>query len=89
MKKAADPRHLKRVKLIRENFVYAFGAKTLNSSPVFSKMVNLFPKIDSLIEKVAPQFPVEKIAKIDVAILRLALYEMLFEKKKPPKMIIY
>lgn len=44
--------------------------------------------IDQFIEKAAPQFPVDKIAKIDVAILRLAIYELFYEKKEPPKVII-
>ena len=33
-------------------------------------------------------FPISKIAKIDVAILRLAVYELIFEKNTPPKVII-
>lgn len=46
------------------------------------------PEIDPLIEKAAPQFPVNKIAKVDVAILRLAIFELLFAKSEPPKVII-
>lgn len=44
--------------------------------------------IDGLIEKSAPQFPISKIAKIDVAILRLAVFELCINKKEPPKVII-
>jgi len=44
--------------------------------------------IDKLIEKAAPQFPLVKIAKIDVAILRLAIYELCVKKNQPPKVII-
>lgn len=45
-------------------------------------------KIDKAIETSAPQFPVDKISKIDVAVLRLAVYELLFEKSQPQKVII-
>lgn len=44
--------------------------------------------IDKAITKAAPEWPIEKIAKIDVAILRLSVYELLIQKKEPPKVII-
>ncbi|MCJ7740363.1 transcription antitermination protein NusB [Candidatus Microgenomates bacterium] len=88
MKKLSDPRHLKRVKYIENIFAYSCHKKSVSSDPNFKKMMKYFPKIDKLIEKAAPQFPVPKIAKIDVAILRLAIYELIFEKHEPPKVII-
>lgn len=51
-------------------------------------LVKHLSKIDTIIAKSAPVFPVDKIAKVDLAILRLAVYELLFEKKNPPKVII-
>jgi len=44
--------------------------------------------IDARIHAAAPEWPVDKIAKIDLAILRLAIYELTVEKKEPPKVII-
>ncbi|KKS98393.1 MAG: transcription antitermination factor NusB, N utilization substance protein B [Candidatus Gottesmanbacteria bacterium GW2011_GWA2_43_14] len=44
--------------------------------------------IDLLIEEAAPQFPIAKIARLDAAILRLAVYEMKVVKQVPPKVII-
>lgn len=44
--------------------------------------------LDEKIQSAAPEWPVDKIAKIDLAILRLAIYELLIEKKEPPKVII-
>jgi transcription antitermination factor NusB len=44
--------------------------------------------IDLLIQKAAPQFTIEKINKIDLAVLRLAVYELLIEKKEPSSVII-
>ena len=46
------------------------------------------PQIDKFISSSAPQFPIDKISKIDVAILRLAVYELSIEKRQPPKVII-
>lgn len=45
-------------------------------------------KIDKLIEKAAPEWPLEQIAVIDLAILRLAIYELLYCKDIPPKVAI-
>lgn len=44
--------------------------------------------IDPLIEKKAPEWPIDKLNKTDLAILRLAIYEMTIEKKQPVKVII-
>jgi len=44
--------------------------------------------IDTEIQKAAPEWPIDKIAKIDLAILRLGVYELAIEKKEPPKVII-
>lgn len=52
------------------------------------KITKHLVRIDKLIEKSAPAFPVDKVAKIDLAILRLAVYELLFAKKTPPKVVI-
>lgn len=52
------------------------------------KIVSHVKQIDKLIAQAAPQWPIEKIAKIDLAILRLAIYELAFMKKEPPRVII-
>jgi len=38
-------------------------------------------KLDSIIEKAAPDWPIEKIALVDRNILRIGLYELLFEDR--------
>jgi len=45
-------------------------------------------EIDKIIEECAPEWPIDKIAKIDLVILRIAIFEMLFGKKTPPKVAI-
>jgi len=47
-----------------------------------------YKKIDELIEKAAPEWPLEQIAVIDIAILRLSIYELLFCTDIPPKVAI-
>ena len=44
--------------------------------------------IDEYIAKAAPEYPIEKINKIDLAILRLAIFELMIEKKEPENVII-
>jgi N utilization substance protein B len=45
-------------------------------------------KIDAVIQKFAPAFPVEQIATIDRNILRLAIFEVLFDNRVPVKAAI-
>lgn len=45
-------------------------------------------EIDALIERVAPEWPVEQIAGVDRAILRLATYEIVFSGQTSPKVVI-
>lgn len=89
MKRHDDPRHIKRAKIVGDLFAHSFNSRS--DSPyrnTASEILKYGAKIDLLIESAAPQFPVDKIAKIDVAILRLAIYELLYEKKEPEKVII-
>ena len=48
------------------------------------------PKLDQIIEKAAPQWPLEQIAVVDRNVLRLGLYELLFGNREevPPKVAI-
>jgi N utilization substance protein B len=44
--------------------------------------------LDSIIAKSAPEWPVDQIAKIDLEILRLAIFELYIAKNVPPKVSI-
>ena len=48
------------------------------------------PKIDKIIEKAAPEWPIQQITSVDRAVLRLGLYELLFgnHEEVPPKVAI-
>lgn len=86
MKTPLDPRHLKRQKLIEELFAIDFHNKQggKQTHEIYGHRVT----IDEKIKTAAVEFPIDKINKIDLAILRLAVYELLVEKKEPPKVII-
>ena len=45
-------------------------------------------ELDKIIGPIAPDWPVEQIARIDRTILRMALYELNFTKETPPKVVI-
>ena len=87
MKTASDPRHKKRVELMRELFCWSFVKQKI-SNQLKENVIKNLKEIDKIIKKSAPQFPLKQINKIDLAILRLAIWELLFGKTAPYKVII-
>jgi N utilization substance protein B len=45
-------------------------------------------KIDDVIRPVAPEWPIEQIARMDRVVLRMGIYELMFEEGVPPKVAI-
>ncbi|HVS79160.1 MAG TPA: transcription antitermination factor NusB [Candidatus Saccharimonadales bacterium] len=45
-------------------------------------------ELDGIIRPVAPEWPIEQIARMDRIILRIGVYELLFEENVPPKVVI-
>lgn len=45
-------------------------------------------ELDELITKAAPEWPLDKIPKIDLVALRIAVFELIFDKSTPPKVAI-
>lgn len=86
MKTAKDPRHIKRVKAVKVLFAESFTSQA-EASPFVKKILSQTKKIDKKIQEAAPVWPVDRLNKIDLAILRLAVYE-LENTKTPPKVII-
>ena len=76
MKTAGDPRHLKRIRLFKRLFAGGFAGGKFD------------PQIDKIIAQNAPDWPVNKLNKVDLAILRLAIQELTSNKGTPPKVII-
>lgn len=87
MKTPYDPRHQKRRKIVKSLFAQSFSPQPIQDK-IERKILENKEKIDALIQKAAPEWPVEKINRVDLAILRLAVWELKFVKKEPPKVII-
>lgn len=87
MKRKSDPRHLKRQKLMKSLFTWNFQPKN-SPPPQISGIVKNLKKIDNLIERSAPDRPLKQINSIDLAILRLAGFELIIEKDTPPKVVV-
>ena len=53
-------------------------------------VVDHMPKIDAVIEKAAPEWPIAQVSIIDRNVLRIGLYELLYANKDevPPKVAI-
>jgi len=86
MKTATDPRHLRRCEAVKILFAETF-AKQPRPSELVEAILKQKRKIDKKIEKAAPAWPIANLNKIDLAILRLAVYE-LENGDTPPKVII-
>jgi N utilization substance protein B len=56
--------------------------------PQIEPITQQVAKIDKLISKVAPKWPVDQINKVELAILRYSLYELLHQPNTPPKVVI-
>ncbi len=81
-------KHLWRIRMFK--MLYQLLFKNENEKVLKEKTKNIqakLPVIDKIITKYAPEWPLEKINKVDLAILRLAIYELL-TKNAPYKVII-
>jgi len=72
---------------MQELFSWNFHAKGKAKSYIKEITVNL-NVIDTLIAQCAPDRPIDKINKIDLAILRLSVFELIIKKDTPPKVAI-
>lgn len=88
MKKHNDPRHLRRIKAVKSLFGYTFTEKLTRDSKRAERVVKHLKKIDSIITVCAPEWPLSQINRLDLSVLRQAVYEFLYKKKTPPKVII-
>ncbi len=86
MKTANDPRHQKRIDQMQKLFSWSFQDTV--TDPDIAQVISQLPAIDTHIRAAAPEWPLEKIAKIDLAILRLATFELTITKSEPPKVVI-
>lgn len=85
MKRKTDPRHTQRVNIVKTLFEMSFRKefKPAKNSTAW-EVVKKQKGIDKIIAKNAPAWPIEQIAQMDLAALRLAIWELLYKKEKEP-----
>ncbi|HET9850542.1 MAG TPA: transcription antitermination factor NusB [Candidatus Saccharimonadales bacterium] len=67
-------------------------ADTIDDKEFITKLVHGVDshtkEVDDLIRPVAPEWPIEQIARMDRIILRIGAYELIWDKTVPPKVVI-
>ncbi len=86
MKTPFDPRHQARREAVKSLFAESFSHQPKQGTFV-KKVLSKKKILDKEIAKSAPEWPPEKLNKIDLAILRLAVYELKYQNT-PPKVVI-
>ena len=87
MKSKLDPRHQRRIKNMQMLFAYDADQHNELSSEQ-QEIVAKLDQIDQHISTNAPKWPIDQINKIDLAILRLAIWELLYNQSIPPKVVV-
>lgn len=88
MKTALDPRHTRRQKIVQELFAWNANRQSVLTDPRSQGVVDHINQLDKIIRDSAPEWEIDKINPIDLAILRTACFELALEHKEPPKVII-
>lgn len=88
MKTASDPRHKKRERAIKSLFRWSFQDEQPIKNQLALAVLKKIKKIDQIIGQAASEWPIDQINKIDLSILRLAIYELVIKPQEPPKVII-
>ena len=89
MKRKTDPRHKLRVATVKKLFEQSFRKNIdFDKGSEAEKISASQKEIDAHIEKFAPSWPIEQILPMDLAILRLSIWELAFKEKKEPYKVI-
>jgi N utilization substance protein B len=66
--------------------------ETIEDKEFIAKLVNGVTEkqqeLDDTIRPVAPEWPIEQIARMDRIVLRIGVYELMFDSSVPPKVVI-
>lgn len=89
MKRKTDPRHRKRVATVKKLFEQSFrGNIDFDKGSEAEKISASQKEIDAIIQKFAPSWPIEQISPMDLAILRLSIWELAFKEKREPYKVV-
>lgn len=86
VKSKLDPRHKKRIHIFQELFAW----ESIKSAPklLIREITNNIDDIDNQIKTFAPKWPIDKINRVDLSVLRLAIWEIMFANTKTPTKVI-
>jgi N utilization substance protein B len=87
MQTSTDPRHVLRQQYVQILFQWDYRHHDVQNEYV-RRLVEKIEEIDATIQKHAPMWKIDEMAKIDVAILRLSVWELTHEKETPKKTVI-
>ena len=87
MKTAKDPRHLKRINLMQSLYTRSFQSNKKPTKAILH-IISKLDEIDDLISRSAPDRPLKEINRIDLAILRLSIFELIIKKGVPFKVAV-
>jgi transcription antitermination protein NusB len=90
--KAIDPRHQRRQELMQRLFTYSFidhspgVVEQFEAEEEWDDLLATIPEIDTEVQAAATERPLTEINKVDLAILRLIMFES--KRKKTPKKVL-
>lgn len=87
MKTAADPRHLNRIKAFKQIFAKSFLPQLIDNDLAINSLSHQ-EEIDEIIKKCAPEWPLSQINRVDLSVMRLALYELIYKPEVPTKVVL-
>jgi N utilization substance protein B len=86
VKSKNDPRHQKRIKSIQA--LFAWGITHQSDNEELTPIISEIKKIDKLISKAAPKWPLDQVNKVELAILRYSIWELTNKSETPARVII-
>lgn len=73
---------------MRDLVAFDFTKTGQFKSTMTGQIVKKVDEVDRLIQKFAPAWKISQLPSVDKAILRLAIFELVFQKQQPYKVII-
>ena len=87
MKTAADPRHLNRIKAFKQIFAKSFLDQSVDNELAIGALDHQ-EELDEVIKKCAPEWPLSQINRVDLSVLRLAIFELKYKPDVPTKVVL-
>jgi N utilization substance protein B len=87
LKTSKDPRHIRRIEAVKSLFAYSFNPQQ-EIHELAGEVLKNQDEIDAIITKCAPEWPIPQINRLDLGVLRLAVFELQHRSDVPPKVII-